>query len=555
MLCVPVVGAVVVDYSQSSSTDKTCFIAAHDLSWSMANGTLLFKQVSFSIGREKVGLVGRNGVGKTTLLKLIVGELSAPSHQLRVNGRFAYLPQNFRFNTTDTVADVLGVSDKLAALTAIHAGSVEEKWFDCLNEQWDIEQRIAQLLQALGLSYLDLDRRFNSLSGGEATRIYLAGLLLSDADVLILDEPTNNLDLQARQALYALVDQWEKTLIVVSHDRTLLNRMDRIIELSPLGTTSYGGNYDDYLLQSHQQREAMLKELSDAKAGLKKAKRTIQANKEKHEQKQARGKKQRRSGSQSKLLMDARKERSEKTRSRMTKSGGSAQLSSLQQCITDVWSELDESAVIEASFAPVSVAKGKVVLEVDNLTLGYQSTGHALIDSLSFTVIGPERVWLKGRNGCGKTTLLNTIQNAAKKVTKGVHIGVKRVVYLDQHVNVLEKDASILENFRRFQPAMPESDIRLRLAQFLFRNDSVFQLIRDLSGGERIRAALACLFMHDAAPELLLLDEPTNHLDLDAIASLESTLNAYRGAILLVTHDESFARNIHIEREINLDRC
>lgn len=536
------------------SGEEVC-LTARDLALSFDNGVQLFANLSFTIAQQKVGLVGRNGIGKSQLLKMLTGEVRASQGQIRLHGGIGYLPQHFAHQPDALIADVLHVRQKIEALRAIEAGAADARFFDVLGDDWDIEARLHQLLTEIGLAKLDVDRPFASLSGGEATRVYLAGLMLQRPKLLLLDEPTNNLDMASRQALYRVLSSWRGGLLVVSHDRTLLNLMDRIMELSTLGLKQFEGNYDHYANQKAVEEDALQRNLKHARTTLKKTRQAAQKSQEKLQQRQAQGRRERGTGSQPKTVVNARKERSEGTASGLKKTA-ERQMTQQRQMLDDARKQVEALETIDVSMVAGKVPASKMVLEIRDLNFAYPGSDQPLLRNVNLKVSGPQRIWLKGANGCGKTSLMKLIQQAAHnplpKASDPIRLGVKRVVYLDQHVRVLDPEKSIFDNFCTFQPDMQESEVRGRLARFLFRGDCVFKPVKQLSGGERLRAALACLFMHPDAPQLLLLDEPTNHLDLHAVAALEAILNQYQGALLVISHDAAFIKNIRIDRTLAL---
>lgn len=293
-------------------------ILIQQLNYLISDNKSIIKDLTLSFGQQKIAIVGRNGIGKSTLLKLVTGELQPASGQIDLSGMIAYCPQNFSLYMNQTVADVLGVTEKLAALNRIHQGDVDLKDFEIVGDGWNMNSQVAEQLKLFGLAEIHLNRLLNSLSGGEMTRLWLAKVFFEKADFIMLDEPTNNLDLKSKQLLYEAIRRWNKGLIVVSHDRYLLGLMDQIIELTSIGVKTYGGNYDHYLEQKSLEQAAITRQLNDAKKERNKTKEAVQKIREKHEQREAKGSKARKSGGQAKMILDSMKERSGKTSGKLS---------------------------------------------------------------------------------------------------------------------------------------------------------------------------------------------------------------------------------------------
>ena len=230
----------------------------------------IFRDLTTTFSCCKIGIVGKNGSGKTTLLKLISGELIYNAGSINVSGTFTTCPQDFTSLLNATVAEVLGIKEKLQALENIASGSTDERDFAVLNEDWLIKERLQQKLASLGLGNIDLTRPLSSLSGGEITRLFLARVFFTESDFILLDEPTNNLDLMSKQLLYGVIKNWTKGLLVVSHDREFLELMDQIVELTSHGIKTYGGNYSFYCEQKNIMQEAGARALDDAEKLLQK---------------------------------------------------------------------------------------------------------------------------------------------------------------------------------------------------------------------------------------------------------------------------------------------
>lgn len=508
----------------------------------------LFQNLSLTFSGVKTGLIGQNGIGKSTLLKLIVNEIQPSSGSIDTEGSYSYCPQIL---TTDakTISDLLGVSRQIQSLERITQGSTDEEDYIILNDQWDIEERTTHQLTTFGLDYLKLEHKVEQLSGGEMTRLMLAKSFLKDPDFLLLDEPTNNLDITSKTFLYRAIQEWKKGLIVISHDRALLNIMEHILELTSLGVTSYGGNYDHYLEQKALISAAREQDILDAKKSLTITKASIQASYEKREQKQSKGRNLFLSGKIDRITANSKKGRSEKTQSKNAKQALHLQNSAEEQ-LKQAKAKVEFRYEINVSLPKTKVPNGKVILKMEDLHYQFPNQNNPIITHFNFNMRGPERVGIVGKNGAGKTTLVKLILGLLQPTSGTFTKGVERVSYLDQYANTLVNDETILENFLRISPVFNQQQAHQCLAQFLFRNVAANKKVKDLSGGEKLRALLACVLMAENPPQLLILDEPTNHLDIESIMSIESILREYQGALLAISHDSVFLDNIKVTRLI-----
>lgn len=531
------------------------YILIHCLTYTIDNKEPLFHALSLSFAQKKIGLVGRNGIGKSTLLKLISGEFEPILGSIERTGTVVYCPQILECNVNSTVAQILGVAAKLQAHYRIQQGSVAEEDFVLLNDDWLIEERVNQQLQQFGLAHLSLDRLMHSLSGGEQTRLLLAKTFLAKPDFIILDEPTNNLDFTARKFLYNAISQWQGGLIVVSHDRTLLNLMDQIIELTSLGAKTYGGNYDECLQLKTTAEAAAQNVLQSRIESLAKAQEVTQLRKERHEQNEARGNKLKHTqikakGCYNKIELNAAKGRSESTNRRIRLQAG-RKLEGIEAQLQLAKEKIEIKEVIKINLETTRVPAGKMIVDIEEVNFAYPDS-KVVLNRFNLTIIGPERIALTGNNGSGKTTLIKLILGLLQPTSGKITLGTQRISYLDQAVSFLNPELSILKNFQGINPGVKDTDAHYGLAQFLFRNSTANKLVKNLSGGEKLRAGLACALMSQIPPQLLILDEPTNHLDLDSITNIELALKDYQGAMLVVSHDQKFLENIGVKKIVRI---
>ncbi|HEX4197080.1 MAG TPA: ABC-F family ATP-binding cassette domain-containing protein [Caulobacteraceae bacterium] len=523
------------------------FITLDCVTYRAPDGRALLDNLSLAFGPERSGLVGRNGVGKTSLLRLVLGDL-APTHgTVSVTGRIAHLRQMPLLAGGAQIADVIGVRDGLDRLARLERGEAVEG--DLETADWLLPQRIDEALAATGLAGLDLTRPGASLSGGEATRAALAAMLIEQPDVLLLDEPTNNLDTAGRAAVVGLLAGWKGGAIVVSHDRALLRQMDRVIELTGLGANVYGGNYDLYAERKAAEAAAAAQALDTAEQALGKVKQEIQSAREQKFKRDARGRRKAAKGGQPRIVLGAMKQKAEDSGGRLTRLADRLRVEA-ERDLADADARVERFRRLAFELPPSGLPAGKQVLAFEDVSFAWPN-GRRVLDGLSFRMVGPERLAVTGPNGSGKTTLLalaiGTIQPDGGRITRGVGAEV-----LDQRVSLLADDETLVENFRRLNPDSIDNDAHAALARFLFRNVTATKRAGDLSGGERLRAGLACVLVRPRPPQLIVLDEPTNHLDLDSIAAVEAALAAYDGALLVVSHDRDFLHAAGIERRLAL---
>ncbi|GAA1425627.1 ATP-binding cassette domain-containing protein [Streptomyces thermospinosisporus] len=516
-------------------------IVCTSLSYAWPDGTPVFENLDVTFGAGRTGLVGVNGSGKSTLLKLIAGELAPADGTVRVAGEVGYLPQNVTLDTALRVDEALGIAARRAALHAIEAGDASEEHFETIGDDWDVEERALATLGELGLGTLELDRTVGEVSGGESVLLRLAALLLRRPDVLLLDEPTNNLDLYARRRLYAAVEGWAGVMVVVSHDRELLEHVDQIADLRSGEVHWYGGNYSAYEAALAVEQEAAQRMVRVAEADLRRQKRELADAQIKLARRKRYGQKMWDNKREPKVVMGERKRQAQVAAGKH-RLLHEEKLAEAKERLDDAVEAVRDDDEIRVDLPYTAVPQGRDVLMLRDLELAH---GPRLKGGLDLR--GPERVALIGRNGSGKTTLLRTIAGELAPVAGEVtaHVPLR---FLPQRLDVLDGELSVAENVARFAPQATNNRIRARLARFLFRGARADQKAATLSGGERFRAALAALMLAEPAPQLLMLDEPTNNLDMASVRQLTTALESYEGALIVASHDLPFLESIGITR-------
>ncbi|WP_018657977.1 ABC-F family ATP-binding cassette domain-containing protein [Actinomadura flavalba] len=521
-------------------------IVCSDLSFSWPDGTVVLDGLDAAFGTGRTGLVGVNGAGKSTLLKLIAGELTPSAGTVSVAGETGYLPQDLPLGTATTVADLLGITPARTALHAIEAGEATEANFAAVGDDWDVEERTRAQLDRLGLAHVELDRTVGTLSGGETVMVGLAARLLARPDVLLLDEPTNNLDLAARHRLYDAIDAWSGVLVVVSHDRELLEHVDAVADLRGGGVRTFGGTLSQYEELLAVEKEAAERTVRAAETDVRRQKRELEEAQVKLARRERYGNKIQASRSQPKIVMGAWKRAAEVSAGKH-RNLHEDRLADARDRLSEAEDAVREDEEIRVALPRTRVPAGRTVL-----TLGGLDAPEPEPETLTELIVrGPERIALTGDNGAGKTTLLRRVLDGGDDV----RIGVPGVRYLPQRLDVLDDAASVVDNVRAVAPDVPLTEIRAGLARFLFRGRRAEQPAGTLSGGERFRAVLASLLLADPPPQLLLLDEPTNNLDLASAARLGAALTGYEGALLVVSHDVPFLRTLGITRWLRMDRA
>ncbi|MEE8867943.1 MAG: ATP-binding cassette domain-containing protein [Acidipropionibacterium acidipropionici] len=528
------------------------FVVIDHLNFAWPDGTLAITDLSCTFPPGLTGLIGDNGAGKTTLLRLIAGELQPASGSVVVSGSLAVLRQDVATRPGSTVADLLGITPIRRALRAVEAGSVDPDDYDLIGDRWDVESRALALLDASGLGGDEslLDRPAVSLSGGEATAVGLAGAELADADVTLLDEPTNNLDAASRSRLYDSLDRWTGSLIVVSHDRELLEHVDAIVDLDPRGTRVFTGPFSEYEQVRGAEQAAAERSLAQAEADVRRIRRAAAADQQHKAQRDRAGRRDAARSGMGKGAQHYYQNRSEKDgASKARARAAQAEQAGAARAAADAAARLPDQ--IRVDLPDTEVAPGKQILA---LSMGERP----------LRIDGPERIRITGANGVGKTSLLRIAlgDDDADLSARAVALFAEPPVSLvapKVPVGLLGQRDDLgafgtpLEAVRSAAPDRPAQAARNLLARVLVTGEMVSRPIGELSGGERFRVALARMLFADPAPRLLVLDEPTNNLDMASVDHMIEALEDYRGALILITHDGWLADRLKVDRQWELD--
>jgi len=510
-------------------------ISLSALGFEWPDGTVALADITATFGVGRTSIVGLNGTGKSTLLRLITGELTPTAGTVATTGSVGYLRQDLALDASATVADLLGIRSRLRAIAAVGDGSIEQSDYDVIGQDWDIAERADAVLASLGIDGLEFKRPGATLSGGETVLAGIAGLRLAEHPITLLDEPTNNLDRTARAALYTAVECWRGTLVVVSHDRQLLDLVDETAELRAGSLRMFGGTYSAFAESLEVEQNAAERAVRTAEQVVRTQKRQRIEAESKLAKRASYAQKTFETTNMPKILSGALKRSAEGSAGKL-RGVHDDRLGDARQALDDAEQLVRGDRRIRIDLPDTAVPSARRMLQIAS--------------PIDLTVHGPERIAITGATGAGKTTLLNAIAASSGPV----EFRVPEVGYLQQRLDGLDDSLSVLDNVRAVTDATP-NEVRAQLARFLFRGRRVEQPASQLSGGERFRVSLARILLADPAPQLLLLDEPTNSLDLQSVDHLVEALEAYRGALVVVSHDESFLGRLGISRRVEVVRA
>lgn len=559
----------------------------------------LFADLSAVFSAPLTGLIGDNGAGKTTLFRLILGDINPSQGTISTPPRIAYLPQDLGLSGHQHLADIFGITKILQALDALESGDYSPCLYDTIGDAWDIEERTLAALAEHGfgpaLTTTDTQARRNLLmrplstfSGGQTVTAALTALLYSDPEFILLDEPTNNLDSSAKAQLFTALEALPCPALIISHDRDLLERVHVIAELHAdrqglAHLRLFEGNYSTYRQALETEQQAAQRRVSEAKNRVRSAHREWVQAQEIISKNMAQVWKD----DQPDTILDLAKDASRQAAAKLR----GLRVGKQEQAREAYQKAQDEVRVQEKIYAELSqqpLPAGRKVLElrrVDSHRVDFRVSRETFaiqqptkVDSLHFSpaeadsesnqgtpaerpehliLSGPEHLRITGANGSGKTTLLNAIAHAGEADYRSPVQPTYRVdycldgAYIPQRIT-LDPQLTLLQSVQRANPGVSEQHLRDQLARLLFRRESVHHKTGELSGGERFRAAVAQVLLADPVPQLLMLDEPTNNLDISSVDWLVQALEAYTGALIVVSHDEDFCRRIRIDRTMAL---
>lgn len=514
----------------------------HQVTCQFPTGDTLFGPLNLTLEPSLCALVGRNGSGKTRLLRLLAGLDEPASGHIERFGSHAWVAQQHVISPQTTLAELLGYDAIFAARKRIDSGNYQPDDLDTLDGRWDVAERLSEAFINANLPPFDPDKPAGELSGGERIRALLCGAFTAEADFMLLDEPTNHLDRQGRAWFYDQLSRFQGGVLVASHDRELLAQVPRILELSASDLRSYGGNYADYQTQRDAEQQAARASLEHAATERKRTRARMQKE---HDDSQRRSAKTLRTVDTLNIASFERVKYKGAAKERIGswKKQHSEQNEALNAAVKKARERVEEDNPVMFTLPGSQIPDGKQVLVLEDLVLP-----HVPVPPLNWRMDGPMRLALKGPNGCGKSTLLKTILGEIAPRSGTCKVSVS-CAYLDQHLSRLDLSQSVMTHLNLSHTPLEEGVLRTRLAQLQLGADKVTLPLAELSGGERLKAALACVLWRAEATQLLLLDEPTNHLDLASVQAIEAALAGFPGALLVVSHDEAFLRGLTLTHE------
>ena len=523
-----------------------------DISYQHPNRDVLFSDINLTLNsQEKIALIGNNGSGKSTLLKIIAGELQPKTGIIKSDSNVYYIPQIFGQFNNYSIAEALGIDKKLNALKEILNGSVNEENIEVLNDDWTIEDRIKEAFTYWNLPDFDFNEKLENLSGGQKTKLFLAGMMIHQPDLILMDEPTNHLDLTSRNLLYDFINSTSKSLLIVSHDRVLLNLLDKTCELSKNGISVYGGNYDFYSEQKKIEQNALEQNIENREKELKKAKEKERQTIERQNKLDARGRGKQEKSGVSRIMMNTLRNKAENSTSKV-KSVHSEKIDSIRENLHTLKDNLLGADKMKINFDNSQLHKGKILVKAEQINFNYNQE-NLWKNNLDFQIISGERIAIKGGNGSGKTTLIKLILGEINPTFGEIYLSEKKTIYIDQEYSLIKNELSVYEQAQKFNIRnLEEHEIKTILARFLFYKNDWDKKCEFLSGGEKLKLMLCCLSIQNISPDMIILDEPTNNLDIQNIEILTSAINDYAGTLIVVSHDNRFLEDININKTISL---
>lgn len=528
-------------------------IIAEHLSYTFPSGKKVINDLSFSLpAGEKAALIGDNGSGKSTLLRLLTDSLKPDAGSVQITEHHWFVPQHVGQYNNDSIARILQVDDKINALTEIENGATDPSHFELLADDWAIHERIRSALEQWNLPRLQLNSPFKKLSGGEKTRVFLAGITLHQPKLVLMDEPTNHLDTHGREKLSQFILESNADFLIVSHDRQLLNLCSPIVELSSLGLKTYGGNYTFYEEQKKVETESIGHHIHHTQKSIAEARDKHRKTMERKMKLDARGSKKAKKEGLGKMAMNTAQNRAEGSASKLDETH-ELKILEEQKRLQELKKQQRELNNIRITLHNSELHNGKILFESKQVNYAHPGSDLLWKESLSFIIQSGERVRITGPNGSGKSTLIRLLNSEIKPTQGSLKIQSEHSFLMDQEYSLINREATVLEQAGAFNSIKkPGHELKTLLHRYLFDERVWNQKCRSLSGGEMLRLSLCCMALKTDQPDTILLDEPTNNLDLRNIKLLTNALTSYQGSLIVISHDLQFVKDLKLKSEIKI---
>lgn len=518
------------------------------------NGDILISDVNLAVNkRDKIALIGNNGTGKSTVLRMLAGMVQPTNGIMRSEAQSYYVPQVTGQFNDHTVAEALQIDAKLNALHEILDGNLTEENQATLDNDWSLEERCIDAFSHWNIPDVDLNEKLGSLSGGQKTKVFLAGIKIHQPEIVLLDEPSNHLDKESREILYDYIVSTKDTLVVVSHDRALLNLFNVVCELDRSGITVYGGNYEFYETQKAIKLNALHEELKEKEKALRKAKEIQIESSERQQKLNARGKKKQEKAGMPTIMMNTLMNNAEKSTAKL-KDVHADKVNNVSKELHDLRKEIPDDGKMKLDLNNSSLHSGKTLFKAEDINFAYEETmlwNHPL----SFQIRSGDRIVIRGHNGSGKTTLVKLILGELTPATGTLDRAAVSAIYIDQDYSLIDNRLTVYEQAQMYNPSgMPEHEVKIRLNRFRFGKDDWNKPCSPLSGGEKMRLILCSLSIRTQAPDVIILDEPTNNLDLQNIKILTTAIREYEGTLIVISHDEYFLMEVGVKESVHIDQ-
>lgn len=527
-------------------------IVVNSLTYIHPDGDMLFKDINFTVSAgDKASLVGCNGVGKSTLLRILAGVSEPSAGELILSEKPYYVPQHLGEFDNLTISVALGLDAKIEALHSILGGDASPSNFEIVGDDWDIEERIQIAFRYWNLENLDLSRKMSLLSGGEKTKVFLSGILIHKPKIILLDEPSNHLDLESRFLLYDFIRKSKSLILTVSHDWELLNIFSKTMELSFNSVEVYGGNYDFFDVQKEIKVNALQLQLADQEKTMKATLLKSRELKEQRLKQEIRGKKQKARAGIPRIAMGGLKNNAEKSSSKIN-GDQDEKVKSIAADIDALRLRIEMELPLKINLKSPIQPKGKLLVDADGINLLYDEKP-LWKNSLSFQIYSGDRIHIRGRNGSGKTSLIDIITERKSASIGHICLNKFGYLYVDQEYSVIRNDLTVFENIQIFNDqCLLEHDLKMLLFHHQFPKEYWDRECIHLSGGEKMKLLLCCLSVSNNIPGVLILDEPTNNLDIQSQKTLTHAIREFEGTILVVSHDLHFIEQIALEKIVNV---